>query len=122
MEDFLKTNSGLKSRFNYNIEFEDYSPRELLDISRVIAKSNEYIIDENLDESLLELFEGKQIKGKNDSGNGRLARNIIEQAITNQSNRLAKLDENDISNEEINNLTESDFGLDKKKNLTLKKS
>lgn len=119
MEDFLKTNSGLKSRFNYNIEFEDYSPRELLDISRVIAKSNGYIIDENLDESLLELFEGKQIKGKNDSGNGRLARNIIEQAITNQSNRLAKLDENDISNEEINNLTESDFGLDKKEEFKI---
>lgn len=119
MEDFLKTNSGLKSRFNYNIEFEDYSPRELLDISRVIAKSNGYIIDENLDESLLELFEGKQIKGKNDSGNGRLARNIIEQAITNQSNRLAKLDENDISNEEINNLTESDFGLDKKEEFNI---
>ena len=40
MEDFLKTNSGLKSRFNYNVEFEDYTSNELLEISKVIAKSN----------------------------------------------------------------------------------
>lgn len=119
MENFLKTNSGLKSRFNYNVEFEDYTPIELLEISKVIAKSNGYTIDENLDDSLIELFEGKQIKGKNDSGNGRLARNIIEQAIANQSNRLAKLDEKDINKDEVNKLTISDFGLDKKESFNL---
>lgn len=114
MQKFLKTNSGLKSRFNYNVEFEDYTPSELLEISKVIAKSNGYEIEETLDNSLLELFEGKQIKGKNDSGNGRLARNIIEKAIANQSNRLANLDEGKINKEDINKLTISDFGLDKK--------
>ncbi|MEG0307536.1 MAG: AAA family ATPase [Clostridium sp.] len=114
MESFLNINSGLKSRFNYNVEFEDYTSSELLEISKVIAKSNGYALDENLDDSLLELFEGKQIKGKNDSGNGRLARNIIEQAIANQSNRLAKLGEKDINEDEINKLTIGDFGLDKK--------
>ncbi|MDU1539715.1 MAG: AAA family ATPase [Paeniclostridium sordellii] len=119
MENFLKTNSGLKSRFNYNVEFEDYTPIELLEISKVIAKSNGYTIDENLDDRLIELFEGKQIKGKNDSGNGRLARNIIEQAIANQSNRLAKLDEKDINKDEVNKLTISDFGLDKKESFNL---
>lgn len=119
MEDFLKTNSGLKSRFNYNVEFEDYSPKELLEISKIIAKSNGYTLDNNLDDSLLELFKSKQIKGKNDSGNGRLARNIIEDAITNQSNRLAKLDENTISKDEINKLIISDFGLEKKQSFNL---
>ncbi|WP_322382310.1 AAA family ATPase, partial [Clostridium perfringens] len=57
MEDFLKINSGLKSRFNYTVDFEDYTPIELLEISKVIAKSNGYIIDEILDERLVELFE-----------------------------------------------------------------
>jgi SpoVK/Ycf46/Vps4 family AAA+-type ATPase len=114
MQDFLKTNSGLKSRFNYNVEFEDYTPSELLEITKIIAKSNGYIIDSSIDKNLLELFESKQIKGKSDSGNGRLARNIVEQAVTNQSNRLAKLDENDIQKDELNKLTISDFGLDTK--------
>ena len=119
MEDFLKTNSGLKSRFNYNIEFEDYTPSELLQISKEIAKSNGYALDKDLDDSLLELFESKQIKGKNDSGNGRLARNIIEKAIANQSNRLASLNEKDINKEEASRLTISDFGLDKKEVVSL---
>lgn len=119
MEDFLKVNSGLKSRFNYTVEFEDYTPEELLDISKVIAKSNGYIVDDSLNEELLTLYEAKQIKGKNDSGNGRLARNIIEQAIANQSKRLASLDENNLNEEDINKLILSDFGLDKKEKFNL---
>ncbi len=119
MEDFLKINSGLKSRFNYTVEFEDYTAKELLQISKIIANSNGYVIDETLDGELLELFEAKQIKGKNDSGNGRLARNIIEQAITNQSKRLATLDEDSINQDNINKLIEIDFGLDKKENFNL---
>lgn len=119
MESFLETNSGLKSRFNYNVEFEDYTSGELLKISKNIAKSNGYVIDESLDEALLKLFEGKQIKGKNDSGNGRLARNIVEKAIANQSNRLAALDEKEIDSSEINKLNLSDFGLDEKAEFNL---
>ncbi|GAA0748935.1 AAA family ATPase [Clostridium sartagoforme] len=119
MEDFLKINSGLKSRFNYTVDFEDYTPIELLGISKIIAKSNGYVIDEVLDDRLVELFETKQIKGKNDSGNGRLARNIIEQAITNQSKRLATLDEDSINQDNINKLIETDFCLDKKEEFDL---
>ena len=122
MEEFLKTNSGLKSRFNYNVEFPDYTPKELLEISKVIAKLNGYNIDKDLDEKLIELFEGKQIKGKNDSGNGRLARNIVEQAIANQSKRLASMNEDEIDKNQLNKITLSDFGLGKKKILTLKQN
>ncbi|MBK1813337.1 AAA family ATPase [Clostridium sp. YIM B02505] len=119
MEDFLKTNSGLKSRFNHNVEFPDYTPKELLQISKVLAKSNGYKLEDILDEQLITLYEGKQIKGKNDSGNGRLARNIIEQAIANQSKRLAAIDEKDISKDDMNTLTVSDFGFDKKVDFDL---
>ena len=119
MEEFLKTNSGLKSRFNYNVEFPDYTPKELLQISRVIAKSKGYEFEKALDDKLIELFESKQIKGKNDSGNGRLARNIVEQSIANQSKRLAGMDEGNIDKDELSKLTLSDFGLDKKADFDL---
>ena len=121
IEDFLKTNSGLKSRFNHNVNFEDYTPSELLQMSKIMAKSNGYEIDNSIDNRLLELFESKQIKGKNDSGNGRLARNIIEMAIANQSNRLAKLECDNLTKEEMNKLTISDFALDKKNDFNLEK-
>lgn len=88
MEDFLKTNSGLKSRFPNIINFEDYKPEEMYEISFITAKSKGYKVSEDCKEQLIKLFEKNQIKGKNDSGNGRLARNVIEKAILNQSKRL----------------------------------
>ncbi|MDP4144976.1 MAG: AAA family ATPase [Bacillota bacterium] len=89
MEDFLKTNSGLKSRFPNIIDFEDYTPEEMFKISLITANSKGYKISSDCNEALIRLFEKKQIKGRNDSGNGRLVRNIIEGAIINQSKRLA---------------------------------
>ncbi len=88
MEEFLKTNSGLKSRFPNVINFEDYTPEEMYEISFITARSKGYKVSEDCKEQLIKLFEKNQIKGKNDSGNGRLARNVIEKAILNQSKRL----------------------------------
>ncbi|MDR0579260.1 MAG: AAA family ATPase [Campylobacteraceae bacterium] len=90
MKDFLKTNSGLKSRFPNIIEFKDYSSQEMYQISLIIAKSNGYTIDDDCEKPLIELYDKKQIKGRNDSGNGRLVRNTIEGAILQQSKRLLK--------------------------------
>lgn len=107
MNDFLKTNSGLKSRFPNIIDFEDYTAKEMYEISLVTAKSKGYTISDECGEALVELYEKKQIKGKNDSGNGRLVRNIIEQAILNQSQRLLKDD-----NAHMDILTYEDFAFE----------
>lgn len=88
MGEFLKTNSGLKSRFPNMIDFEDYTSEEMYEISLITSKSKGYKIAEDCKEPLIKLFDKKQIKGRNDSGNGRLVRNVIEGAILNQSKRL----------------------------------
>jgi len=90
MAEFLKSNSGLKSRFPNIVDFEDYTADEMYEISIVTAKSKGYAIAENCKEELIRLFERSQIKGRNDSGNGRLVRNIVESAILEQSKRLVK--------------------------------
>ena len=56
MNEFLDVNSGLKSRFNYVIEFPDYSPEELLQISTVTAAKNNYTIDPKSNKALLKYF------------------------------------------------------------------
>ena len=94
MGEFLKTNSGLKSRFPNIIDFEDYTSEEMYKISLITAKSKGYKIFEDCKEPLIKLFDKKQIKGKNDSGNGRLVRNVIESSILNQSKRLIVEDTN----------------------------
>ena len=42
MQEFLKTNSGLKSRFQNVVHFEDYSVDEMYAIAEVTAKSKGY--------------------------------------------------------------------------------
>ncbi len=88
MQEFLTSNSGLKSRFPNVINFPDYTGEELLLIARSIAKSKGYEIDEGADAALCGYFEGVQLVRAADAGNGRLARNMVEEAILNQSKRL----------------------------------
>ena len=98
MEVFLTSNSGLKSRFPNVIHFKDYTAEELLLIAKSIAKSKEYTILPECDEPLLAYFDKVQKDDSKISGNGRLARNKVEEAILQQSRRVvkevdAKLDE-----------------------------
>ncbi len=97
MEEFLTSNSGLKSRFPNLINFPDYTGEELVAISHSIARSKGYTIDEGADPSLLSYFNAVQALRPSDAGNGRLARNKVEEAILNQSRRLVAEPNGDLS-------------------------
>ncbi|WP_020617281.1 ATPase, T2SS/T4P/T4SS family [Paenibacillus daejeonensis] len=90
METFLRSNPGLRSRFPFIVEFPDYSPEDMLDILLRISDSNGFQIERNSFEGLRELFGQRQIPGRNDSGNGRLVRNLFEEAVRKQSTRIGK--------------------------------
>ena len=97
MESFLDANSGLKSRFANIINFPDYTGEQMLQIAQNIARGKDYVIDEEASAKLLEYFTMVQSKEYSTSGNGRLARNVVEAAILKQSRRVL-MDENaDIS-------------------------
>jgi AAA+ superfamily predicted ATPase len=97
MAEFLTANSGLKSRFPNVINFPDYTGEELLQISKSIAKSKGYTIDEGAYPALTTYFNAVQTVRAADAGNGRLARNKIEEAILNQSKRLVVEKDADLS-------------------------
>ncbi len=88
MAKFLESNSGLKSRFPNIIEFPDYTADELLEISRITVRNKGYTLDGECDEALIAYFDKKQKESAGVSGNGRMARNLIEKAIINQSKRI----------------------------------
>ena len=88
METFLTANSGLQSRFPNIIEFPDYSGEELAQIAQINASSRGYRISEDANAALLDYFCVIQAMGDRTSGNGRLARNVIESAILAQSRRV----------------------------------
>ncbi|MBR5360603.1 MAG: AAA family ATPase [Lachnospiraceae bacterium] len=104
MEDFLESNSGLKSRFPNIIDFPDYTADELAAIAKITAKSKGYEIDEAVIAPMKEFFAVVQATNAREAGNGRLVRNKVEEAILNQSKRLVAEPDADISL-----LTEADF-------------
>ena len=88
MEAFINSNPGLRSRFNKYISFNDYSVDEMCDIFKNLCKEYGFICDEKCDDRLVELF--SIIKNdKKRFANGRSVRNIFEQAMTNQANRIS---------------------------------
>lgn len=92
MEEFLDSNPGLRSRFNKIITFEDYGPDELLDIFKSICtKSGMVCTDEALD-AVHEFFIERCGQNLKTFANARDIRNFFERAITNQANRLAKIE------------------------------
>ncbi|MCI8920466.1 MAG: AAA family ATPase [Acutalibacter sp.] len=90
MEEFLTANSGLRSRFPHIIEFPDYSPEELWEITQGIVNGKGYRMDEACRMPLLQYFERMGQNGERDKGNGRMARNKVEQAVIACSRRNMK--------------------------------
>ena len=107
MNEFLTANTGLKSRFANIIHFEDYTGEELMAIAVSIAKGKDYKIEEKVLEPLKNYFTLMQARKDVTSGNGRLARNLVEEAILAQSERLLKNQD-----DEIDVLKLEDFNLE----------
>ena len=107
MEQFLESNPGLKSRFNKNIIFEDYSKEELLSIFKVFCKSYKMTLSIEAETVLVNYFEWLEYNKPKNFANGREMRNLFETALSNQANRLA--DKADITNEELNTIEAADF-------------
>ncbi len=112
MKDFLDSNPGMRSRIPNILEFPDYTPEEMLGILKLIAGKRYHFSDETA-KGLLELFEKRQIPGRNDSGNGRLVRNVLDEAVKKQNLRLSKMDKKDENDYRM--LLSEDFGLGERK-------
>lgn len=91
MKVFIESNPGLESRFSNTFFFEDYTPRQLLDIAHTIAESNGYKLDEGAIQLLLEIFDRLYRTRDKNFGNGRTAKNILYKAISNQEERISQL-------------------------------
>ena len=90
MKGFLESNSGLKSRFPNIIHFPDYTGEELRKIAEIQARSKGYEIAEEALHPLEDYFSAVQEINAAEAGNGRLARNVVEDAILVQSRRLVE--------------------------------
>ncbi len=88
MQDFLRSNPGLRSRFAREISFPDYSGEELVAITEKLAREADYSLGEGVDQVLAQIL-GRATRNEA-FGNARYARNLFEQAINRQAVRLSE--------------------------------
>lgn len=119
MKGLTKVNPGIESRFQNIIEFPDYTAEEMVLLARVTARKYQVKWNTETEKVMFEVFNRKQIKGRSDSGNGRLVRNELEAAIRRQSKRLAKKPNK--TKEDVFYLLPSDFATEKEKTFDLEK-
>jgi len=108
MENFLKMNPGLKSRFDRKFNFKDYSEEELFTIAKIILTS----FDAEFDSGSTEYFKQhiKALYSGRDRffGNAREIRKSVSEAVKNQNLRLAEMPKEKRTAEMIKTITIED--------------
>ena len=104
MKTFIKSNPGLESRFNKYINFQDYSVEELCAIFVNVVDQNDYKIDAEALDILVEYFE--ELIGKENFANGRHVRNCFEKVLIAHSERIISLNNME---EEVQKITLEDI-------------
>lgn len=91
MKRFIDSNPGLKTRFKTTIEFEDYTPSELLEILEMQSRDMHLNLSGNARLKAQALLKEKYDRRDKNFGNAREVRNLFEEILDHQSTRLARL-------------------------------
>ncbi|MCU1364644.1 MAG: hypothetical protein JWN39_283, partial [Ilumatobacteraceae bacterium] len=91
MQEFIDTNPGLMSRFTRTIDFADYTDDELVTIFESLGEKNHYSPTDDAVTKLHALL-AAQPRDRG-FGNARFIRNVFEDAVGRQAQRLTALEE-----------------------------
>ena len=107
MDNFLSQNPGMKSRVPNRIHFENYSPDELYQIFVKYIEDSGMFLHPDAEDAAKELLSSRA--GLPDFGNARGVENVFNEIVRNHQKRLASLDEEYISTNDIKIISKEDF-------------
>ncbi len=88
MQQFMTSNSGLQSRFNKVIYFEDYTEEELVEIFRRKIVAEGFLFASNAENAMKNMVNTACCQRNANFGNAREINNLFQQVKERQSNRL----------------------------------
>lgn len=106
MNEFVKSNPGLESRFNRFMYFPDYSLDEMMGIFDLRCKNSGYALALDARELLSQIIK-EESQDNIGFGNARGVRNLFEQAVSRQANRLAG--QKDVTRGQLMEITREDL-------------
>jgi len=101
MENLFRVNPGMRSRFNYFLNIEDYTPEELYQIMQVFAQEKKYVFSEEAVKITHKMIEELYKSRDTSFANGRTMRSLFDQMVKNQARRLQSGDLNQMTNEDL---------------------
>ncbi|MGD0559465.1 MAG: right-handed parallel beta-helix repeat-containing protein [Streptosporangiaceae bacterium] len=107
MRQFIGANPGLASRFSRTVEFENYSPAELVEIMELMCQAHSYTLEHETRAAMATFFE--RMPRDETFGNGRTVRKIFEEMVGRQAGRLSMMP--DASTAELTRFLPEDLGL-----------
>jgi len=109
MDNLFRVNPGFRSRFNYFLNIEDYTPEQLYQIMLVFAKEKKYLFSEQAEalakKMITELYNSRD----KDFANGRTMRSLFDQICKKQAQRLQGESISMMSNEELMTIENQDI-------------
>ena len=109
MDNLFRINPGFRSRFNYFLNIEDYTPEQLYEIMLVFAKDKKYLFSEQAEaltkKMITELYNSRD----KDFANGRTMRSLFDQICKKQAQRLQGESISTMSNEELMTIEDQDI-------------
>ncbi len=93
MATLLQSNPGLSSRFSRQLDFVDYTPLELVRIFGLMCQKNQYQLASAVRARAIVGLTCLHARRDRHFGNGRTVRNLFEDAIRRQANRIAAISE-----------------------------
>ena len=108
MDNLFRVNPGFRSRFNYFLNIEDYSPDELYQIMLVFAKAKKYIFSPQAEALTKKMIQEMYDSRGKDFANGRTMRGLFDQICKKQAQRLQGADISSMSNEQLMTIEDQD--------------
>ena len=108
MDNLFRVNPGMRSRFNYFLNIDDYTPDELFQIMLSFAKAKKYVFAPEAEALTKKMIGEMHSQRDKDFANGRTMRSLFDQICKNQAGRLQKGDFQQMSNEQLMTIVEAD--------------